>query len=80
MGIYGCNYQNVDNGCTYCENDNCLLVKHLSDRDITAHIELSDEKVDYPAILVLADTYYNDEKVTLASIKEAKRNTKYGYG
>lgn len=77
--IYGCDCLNAEDGCSYCEADDCLLIEHLNDKDITEHIELWGEDMDFPAILVLADTYCRDEKFTLTTIRNAKENTRYGY-
>lgn len=79
MKIYGCNYQEEEDGCLFCEMEECFLLSHLEDKDITEHVIISELNVSFPLILVLADTFYKDEKLTLISVQEAKKNTKYGY-
>lgn len=78
IGIYGCNYQDMEDGCSYCETDDCFLMQHLEDKDITEHFDIYETETEFPAILVIADTHY-DEKITLVSVREIKENTKYGY-
>ena len=83
LGIFGCNY--VDDGfgecqCGYCESDECLLSEHLEDKDVAEHMIINDvNEYDYPAILVIADTYDKEDRVTLIPVYETKDNTKYGY-
>ena len=83
LGIFGCNY--VDDGfgecqCGYCESDECLLSEHLEDKDVVEHMIINDVNgCDYPAILVIADTYDKEDRVTLIPVYETKDNTKYGY-
>lgn len=79
FGICGCDYLDVENECLYCESNNCLLIEHLENKDVIEHIDIYGTDVYFPAILVLADTYEEDEKITLISVGEAKANTKYGY-
>lgn len=86
IGICGCNYKLDDNGEYYldccddgCETDACCFILHKADKDIADHIAVSEVKVEFPFILVLADAYSRDERVTMISVKEAKDNTKYGY-
>lgn len=78
-GLYSCDYKPEEiECCEECE-DECLLYEHLEDRNVHKHIELLDSEVEYPCIVCVADTYYNDERITVCSVQEAKENTKYGY-
>ena len=44
------------------------------------HMIINDvNEYDYPAILVIADTYDKEDRVTLIPVYETKDNTKYGY-
>lgn len=77
-GIYGCNYKPEEIEC--CEDynlDKCLLTEHLKDKNVHKHIELINNEIEYPCIVCVADTYYNDEKITICSVQKAKENTKY---
>ena len=83
IGIFGCNYdknniEDWEDSCDGCEVEECVLLEHIEDKDVLEHFKTFDEDTEFPAILVFADTYFNDEKVTLISVKEAKENTKYG--
>ena len=77
--IYCCDYKSEEAECCDDCEDECLLYDHLEDKNIHKHIELLDSEVEYPCIVCVADTYYNDEKITICSVQEAKENTKYGF-
>lgn len=62
-----------------CETDACCFIQHKYDKNIADHIAINEVRVEFPLILVLADVYSRDERVTMISVKEAKDNTKYGY-
>lgn len=79
IGISGCDHQTTEEGCSYCETDDCFLMQHLEDKDITEHFDIYETETEFPAILVIADMHYDDEKITLVSVREIKENTKYGY-
>lgn len=52
---------------------------HCEDKNVPNHIYLNNkDNLEFPAILVIADTYCNDERITLIPTYEAKDNTKYG--
>ena len=80
-GIYSCDYRPEDVECCQdCEcEEGCLLYEHLEDKNVHKHIELMDGEIEYPCIVCVADTHYEDEKVTIISVAEAKESTKYGY-
>lgn len=73
-----CDFAPIDTSCNKCELEKCLLIKHMEDKDVYKHISLFDDRITYPCIVCMADTHYNDEKVTICSIAQAKENTKYG--
>ena len=82
LGINGCDYIESQFGecqCSYCDLDVCILMHgHLEDKDAADHLTIDEQ--EFPAILVIADTYYKSDKVTLIPVRETKENTKYGYG
>jgi len=83
--FYGCNYQFINkfNNCVNCKLEECILLNRLQDKDVLAHVELEEAEREYPAIVVIVvDTHCDDEKttITFVPVKEAKNNSKYGYG
>lgn len=77
--ICGCDYANM--GCNECELDGCLLCDKLDKKDVHKHIDIdmyTNDDIEYPCVVCVADTYDSSEKVTVCSISDAKENTKYG--
>ena len=78
-GIYCCDYKPSEiECCEECDLDECLLVEHLNNKNIHSYIRLENEGIDYPCLVCVADTLYEDERITICSIQQAKENTKYG--
>lgn len=78
-GIYCCDYKTEEfECCEDCEIEECLLYEHLDEKNVHKHIELLSSDVEYPCIVCVTDTFYEDEKITTCSVAEAKENTKYG--
>lgn len=66
-----------DNRCCDCWFDECQFINHQEDKDVTEHL-LFNQKIYFPAILVIANTEFDDERITWTSVYEAKDNAKYG--
>lgn len=77
IGIYGCSYYEGGR-CDDYECEGCILFEHLEDKNVKENIDIDEENLIFPAILVIADTYYKEENFTLIPVSEAKENTKYG--
>lgn len=80
IDIYGCDYggDDIDGDCAMCELDNCVLLEHLNDKDVTNHIKLFDYIEEYPVIMVVTDSSLSDKMVEFVPVSVAKENRKYG--
>lgn len=87
LNIYSCDYKKHheldvlewDDVCDNCNANECELIKHIEDKDVANHFDIIGQSdIDYPSILVLADTNDPHENITLISVREAKENTRYG--
>lgn len=79
-GIYCCDYKSEEIECCQdCNLEECLLCKHLEDKNVHKHIELMDKYLNYPYVVCVADTYHKKDSITVCSIADAKDNTKYGF-
>ena len=78
-GIYACDYKPEEiECCEECDLEKCFLIEYLDKKNIHNHITLENEDIDYPCIVCAADTHYEDERITICSVNNAKENTKYG--
>lgn len=81
LGIVGCYYDGNEKYCYECECEYCRLYEDILDnlnhQNILSNI-LTEEDIQYPSIMVIADTYDSNEKITIIKVEEAKENTKYG--
>ena len=78
-GIYCCDCKPSEiECCEECDLDECLLVNCLNNKNIHNHITLGNKEIYYPCVVCVSDTYYEDERITICSVQQAKENTKYG--